>query len=291
MRRFVCFLMAAHLLSLAAAPGRAQEAANAARHIVMGRVTEAGTDRALADVLVVLGAGVDSAGSSRGMLTGRDGAFRFPDVPAGDHLLRVRSVGYEPVSRVVHVGAEETPLRVELAVEPVSVKGVTARAGPSTAMGGFYQRRARSVGGYFVDAADIERLNPRQASDVVREAPGIMLICQGTANRCKLRAATVPPSVVNFDPMTGRLRQDGDCPMEYFVDGVREPNTFEIDDLRPEEIGGVEVYVHGATVPIRFNAGVNTRCGVVVIWTRGIESAGGRIDAVYEQFGSGRGAR
>src|SRR5688500_1665988 len=57
---------------------------------VTGRVVDAKSGQALSEV------GVQIVGTTRGVMTGLDGRFRFTDVPMGTLTLQVRRIGYQP---------------------------------------------------------------------------------------------------------------------------------------------------------------------------------------------------
>jgi hypothetical protein len=226
---------------------------------IVGRVVDAETGRPLPSAQVLLSAASDSAASSRSALTDPDGRFALGGMAAGAYRLRVASVGYEDAEQVVRLGGSDGAIvNVEVVRRAVPLEGLVVEGRRSTALGGFYVRRARNIGSY-VDRAQIERVTTDRSSDLVRQVPGLRVICPGVSARCVLRTTAVA---------TTAGPDKGDCPIQYFVDGSLRVG-FELDDLRPDEIEGIEVYAHSASVPARFNIGKNSRCGVVVIWTRG----------------------
>lgn len=134
-------------------------------------------------------------------------------------------------------------------------------------LAGFYTRRARNQGFYF-DRPDIRRLGPRRTSEIIRHVPGLRTICDHGPASCTVRSTISPPAVYNT--VRGQTVANGDCPIQYFVDGSPQPvDFFHLDDVRPEDIAGLEIYTRAATVPSRFNRGGNARCGVIVVWTGG----------------------
>jgi hypothetical protein len=59
-----------------------------------------------------------------------------------------------------------------------------------------------------------------------------------------------------------------DCPPQYWIDGVMV-SGFNIDDMMPGDVEGIELYAGPSVVPPQFNnprSSVN--CGLVLIWTR-----------------------
>jgi hypothetical protein len=56
----------------------------------------------------------------------------------------------------------------------------------------------------------------------------------------------------------------GRCRPAIFVDKIRQPRWASVDDFRPSEIGGVEVYTHFSGMPGQYY----DECGAIVLWTR-----------------------
>jgi hypothetical protein len=52
-----------------------------------------------------------------------------------------------------------------------------------------------------------------------------------------------------------------------WVDGTPAPGL-EVDEIRAQDIHGIEVYRGAATVPVQFAKAGLTQCGVIVVWTK-----------------------
>ena len=62
----------------------------------------------------------------------------------------------------------------------------------------------------------------------------------------------------------------GDCSMNYFVDGAYFPfdaNSAEPFPIAPIEIMAMEVYAGAAQIPAEFQR-LASSCGAIVIWTK-----------------------
>ena len=47
------------------------------------------------------------------------------------------------------------------------------------------------------------------------------------------------------------------------------PPDFSVDEIRPEEILGIEVYLGAATIPAEFSSVQHDApCGIIMIWTK-----------------------
>lgn len=192
------------------------------------------------------GRGLRVSAKARG---GASGAARgeLPDDPA---LARVDvQLGREAVAGL-------TPPDSVVTMEPI-VASVTPRG--LFGLEGFHRRKEQGIG-RFIDRDDIERRKPVRVTDLLREVPGLRLLCD--LGSCKVQFERAKPPI-----------QGGDCPVLYFVDGTPLPMTFPDQYLFPGEIEGIEVHTT-ATVPAQFNRMVGSpdtgspRCGVILIWTR-----------------------
>lgn len=224
--------------------------------IVSGTVTAANS-MPVADAKVLL------VGTSIGTVTRSDGAFRVHEVPAGHHTLEVKMVGYSPTLLPFDVRAGET-LNLTLVLNPVALETVkvTADGSFSPGMGGFEERRGRGNGKFF-NRADIDRMQARQITDVLRRVPG-MRIQSGSG-----------PFGGSQTAQTGRNTGSAGsriCPMMYYLNGTPFPlsNDVSINHyLTPDDVVGIEVYTGASQIPAQFNSSMSTaRCGVVVLWTR-----------------------
>src|SRR5262249_26101003 len=110
--------------------------------------------------------------------------------------------------------------------------------------------------GHFVTREQIEARNPSNLSDLMRLIPGTRLTQSrvGGTSTLRFNRATMGP---------GR-----DCPPQYWVDGIKSW-ALNIDDIRPQDVEGIELYSGPSSLPPQFNTKEgSTVCGVVLIWTR-----------------------
>jgi hypothetical protein len=221
---------------------------------ILGTVTEAGTGQPLVNAQLAV------RGTGRGTLTDAQGRFRLDDVPAGRHTLEVRHLGYAPAEVAVELAEGRTvQLEVSLGVRPVELAGVIAEAEISRVRaGGFYRRMERREGGYFVDREVLEQPGVHRTVDALRGVPGLKLSC--LASRCTAYFNRAAPVLAG--------RDIGKCPIQYYVDGAPfELGPMGLEEFRPADIEGIEVYAGAGSVPAQFG-GSRSRCGVIAIWTR-----------------------
>ncbi len=207
---------------------------------LIGRLIDKETGRPVATAAVgVVGRPTEAASD-------RQGLFRLTGVPAGQHELRVRRLGYAPLSHRVDVTSGlTTELEIGLVREPVELEPLVVSTTRSRRLEikGFYERKdwGELLGlGSFYTAEDIERRNPLRISHMVQDVPGIRMGLENARTGCPLRV------------ILDNIIVDADV----------------IDDLvLPIEIAGVEVYKGAASLPAEFG-GADSRCGVVVVWTK-----------------------
>jgi carboxypeptidase family protein/TonB-dependent receptor-like protein len=188
--------------------------------------------------------------------TGADGRFDLGGLPTGPLEVIVRRLGFSPAKIPLDLGAGELrDIRVLLSPVAMMIDSVAVTAeGPAIEMayGGFEMRRSRGFG-TFITREQIEKKNPRVTTDLFRTVSGVKLLRESGT-----------PTVVST-----RLGTTAYCPVRYFIDGASYPLYGQSIDIMVQvaDIGAIEVYPGGATVPPQFG-GRESACGVIAIWTR-----------------------
>jgi hypothetical protein len=208
------------------------------------------------------------------VLTAADGRYHVSGVRLGELRVEVRLLGYHTTSRTLTFAADRpTQWDVTLDVEPIPVDPVEAggAAGRTPALQGFYARRDRGTGSYFT-RAEIEKMNAREITDVLRRVPGARVVA--------IQGPFGATNVLQLVRAQGTSIQT--CPISYFINGVPFPVRYEIGIdayVRAQDVEAVEVYTGSSRIPPEFtSAGQTSRCGVVAVWTRageGTARAGG----------------
>ncbi len=225
-------------------------------------------------------------------VTDENGGWHLATPGPGVYLVEAKRLGYQPWidgpfefkagdlwESVYHL----RPLAV--ALDPVEV---TAEATQRyLELVGFYERQ-RADFGHYITREQIERRQGSTVTDLLVTVPGVRLVpaADGTGRL--------------FVQMRGSALSRGDiCQPRIFVDGLifsrgdsrpigvdewgnpeinYEGNTrgmmvtwdMGLNDVgHPSSIAGIEVYRSGSQVPVKFGGtGIETQCGVIVIWTR-----------------------
>lgn len=206
-----------------------------------GRVVSAADEEPLPHAQVRL------TDQNRTAITDVEGRFLFSELQPGSLILVVSFLGTtsEPMEvRLSEGELERVLISMDVALEPITAE--IARSQRAGKLRGFY-RRMDSEQGYFITRSDIEDRRPRRMTDMLRRVPGV-----------EVGRADLGPVGVSM----GRGRA---CAIQYFVDGIRAP-FFDIDNVLPDDVAGVEIYPGVARVPIQFR--YQATCGAIVIWTR-----------------------
>ncbi len=189
--------------------------------------------------------------------TSSDGTFRIAGIPAGTYNIELRAIGFAVKIQPVTVEGNATArLPFELVASATTIDTVSIRA-PAIPphLVGFEERRGRGSGRYFT-RAQIDKMQPRQITDILRRVPGFQF---------------QPARSDGYSVQTGRTGTRV-CPVMYYINGSPFPvgpdqtiNSF----LDPDAVDGIEVYSGSSSIPPQFNSSMhNSRCGVIVIWTR-----------------------
>jgi Carboxypeptidase regulatory-like domain/TonB-dependent Receptor Plug Domain len=194
-----------------------------------------------------------------------DGTFRILALPIGSQSIEVKLLGYATTLISVQIEAgRDANLQVALTAIPVELRTVKVNADPPVLpeMRRFAERRARGSGTFFT-RADIDRMEARLFTDILRRVPGMQI---ETLDGIFGPTYSVQTSR-NLGTNGGRS-----CQMQFFVNGVPFTSVGELainHFVSPGEVAAVEVYTGASQVPPEFNSSMyNARCGVVLIWTR-----------------------
>jgi hypothetical protein len=216
-----------------------------------------------ANAMPVSQARVRVMGTALATVTRVDGAFEVAKVPVGPQTLEITMIGYTPKVIAIVITDGET-LTVRFALEPLPLETVTVMAEDFfPGMGGFEERRARGSGRYFT-RKDIQVMQARQVTDVLRRVPGMKI----ESGREALSGGT--PMAQTGRSISGSSSHP--CAMIYYVNGTPFPLSSDVSInhyVAADDVAAVEVYTGSSQIPPQFNSSIyGSRCGVVAIWTR-----------------------
>jgi hypothetical protein len=194
-------------------------------------------------------------------LTTSTGTVTLAYLPDGGSDVRVRQVGYIPVTQFVRIGPADTvPVTVILISSTTVLPTVIARDSARHVSPGLvdFEERRHLGRGYFIAEKELRKSDNREMANVIRTIPGVVVSC----------AKTFP-----FDchAVSGRAQSKyailggGPCEFMLYVDGSRV-SVSDLNSLRVADYAGIESY-SGSQVPMQYNA-TGAACGVILFWTK-----------------------
>lgn len=199
----------------------------------------------------VAGAEVRLRETEHRMMTSGSGLFRFSELEAGQYELVIHYLGNESKIFPIHLAHNQSlALQFDLKMTVVPIPELVVTVSDRSPVGklyGFY-RRAENSPGHFITREEIAESHAPRTSDILRRVPGLDVTARPGFDRT---------------PITMGRRKG--CVPEFYVDGARAP-YFNVDNLQPVDIAGIEVYRGNSEVPVEFKH--EDRCGVIVLWTR-----------------------
>ena len=214
---------------------------------VSGRVT----DQTRAPITLAEVQWLSPGGQQRSVLTDSSGRFQVPEMPAGDHTLQVRRLGYRSRGVLVDERVADAGQLPDIVLDVVAneldeVHVVGEGDGLQGKLAGFYARKANRRFGSFIERESFVRANPPRASEILRTVSGVQLQTSG-------RIGSV-------------VRLHGCKPM-IWLDGQRVPGA-ELDEVvSTSDVAAIEVYPTLGAIPPQF-LDLSSRCGSIVVWLR-----------------------
>jgi hypothetical protein len=208
---------------------------------------------ATADGTPVPSARIRVLGTALSTVADSKGDFRLAGVPTLSQKLDIRMLGYSPIELPVEVvdGAHNY-VKVVLVPIPLDQVDVVEKSAITPGLIEFEERMARGPGTFFTREA-ILRMHARQFTDILRRVPGLQV-----------------RQLSGYGNLSVQTRGSG-CQVQFYMNGTMFalPNDVPINQyVSPDEVIAVEVYSGSSEIPAQFNSSKQSRCGVVVIWTR-----------------------
>lgn len=237
---------------------------------------QARVDRAALAVRVVDTLGLGVIGAEVALVRGRDerhtarsdsaGATVFAEVEAGLWSLTVRRLGLRPISTLIRLAPGRNAFTVQASPAALLLSGVRVVGDVpySARLDDFERRRLSGAASATVTRAEIDRLDPPKLSRMLRGMNGLRIgDSAGYTVAISTRGAKPTRNTVGVG---FALVQ---CVMRVVVDGTVMPALFNIDEIVPRDVHGIEVYYGPSRMPPELAGLRNDNwCGVVAIWTR-----------------------
>ncbi|MFI5229348.1 MAG: carboxypeptidase regulatory-like domain-containing protein [Gemmatimonadales bacterium] len=201
-------------------------------------------------------------------LTNDQGVFRLTDVPIGEQRVLVRRLGYAPLDQRLTFEPNAVVTRRIVLNRVVVLDSVVVEAS-SADLPDFEDHRKLGLGHFFT-RADLAKRDVSHLDEILETIPSLRIY----HDKFQPTKAFVVRSrgAVSLSQIHGTNIDD--CYASVYVDGYPvfgkagaggEP--FDVNTIPPNLIEAIEYYAGPAETPAKYS-GVNSTCGVLVIWTR-----------------------
>lgn len=237
---------------------------------------QSAADRAALTVRVADTAGVGVVGAEVALGRGRDerhtarsdsaGTATFAAIEPGLWSLTVRRLGLRPISTVIRLAPGGNAFTVVASSSALTLSGVRVVGDVpySARLDDFERRRLSGAASATVTRAQIDRLDPQKLSRLLRGMNGLRI---GDSSGYTVAISTRGAKPTRNSGGAGFAMVQ--CVMRVVVDGTLMPALFNLDDIVPRDVHGIEVFYGPSRIPPEL-AGLRTDnwCGVIAIWTR-----------------------
>lgn len=233
----------------------------AQRGEVSGRVLTEGPERPVVEARIDLRAlGLSTRSDAKGR-------FRLREVPAGEHVIVIRALGFDSLVASVRLAPNDVIdldfllARTVQSLAPVRVEGDLVRV----RLAEFDERRAMGFG-RFIDDSVFQKGAGRQVGDILSGLiPGLgiqrvggktVLVGRRAGTQCYAQVVVNGISVYNGDLAGDKLS--------------REAFRFDVSTLDASEVVGFEWH-NPASTPLKYNAtgtSGGSSCGTAIFWTK-----------------------
>lgn len=205
------------------------------------------------------------------------GAFSGPGAKGDRLTAHFRRLGY--IAGTVDFVVDDMPLRLAMnsTVTTATLAPVQVR---TRAFMSFERRMARSASGTFISPKRIAERKAQSTSDLLRSLPGVkmvdslgmVLLYSNRAQRRRMALSAGPtlnPNGTVDESAAPAQSEFTNCSMRVRIDGLIQPPGFSLNDVRPDDIYGIEVYNSALGIPPEFiTSQAEAECGLVAIWTK-----------------------
>lgn len=219
--------------------------------------------------------------------TNSRGEFRITGIPAGEHRVSVRRIGYGAAeTRLAFNGTETIERRVVLG-RAITLETVKVTATASDKLRQSFDDNKRVGLGHFMTRDEIAKYDGMELATVLQQLPTTAIAYSNAHNWVTSRRRQPPlcppgrfqkqclESHGFYVPDTVEMMMGLpiECWAHVYVDGVLQNGTkepvepFDLKRIPPERIDKIEFYAGPAETPSQYSR-TGSQCGVLVIWTR-----------------------
>ncbi len=210
--------------------------------------------------LAIEGAEVTDIFSRTTATTTKTGTVSLAFLPEGGSMLRIQKIGFKPMTQVVVISPADTVaitvlLEATAQTLPAVVTKDSAPVFIPPGLRAFEERRKAGGAGRFIAEAELRKNDGRgPLTEVVRST--------GTTVNCGTRTPRHCFAVSNRRP------GNPNCRLDVYYDGALiNIENGDLEMIRTDQIGAVEIYDSIASMPVQYNRTSNG-CGVMLLWSR-----------------------
>jgi len=233
-----------------------------------------------ADEKPIAGATIEIEVLQMQAVTDSDGRFRVPNVPLGKHIVKVKRLGFSPLSAVLtFVNTDTTDYDFALVRQPTilpEASVVTTAPVPPKLLE--FNERMKGGFGRYLTPDFLEKNRDRRLSEVIATLPGPRLV-RGTGNYGWVASSVGAGSIERRGKLSAMdINRGADqkaCYAAVILDGnivySGRPGEmlFDVNSLATNTVAAIEYYRGAANIPLKFNVtGGGESCGLIVIWTK-----------------------
>jgi hypothetical protein len=206
------------------------------------------------------------------------GEYHLGGITPGRYLVVATAVGLRSVGDSVSIAPGGTTyLDFVLATRAIVLDSVVSKAPAqrkyiSPSLNAFEERRLSGSGGYFITDSILRKEEGRPLWEVIRaHVPGASMVFPPNSFAVYLVSGRAPSNRVLIEPAASKS-----CFPDVYLDGVSlapatatatSSPTVDLTRFLTPEIGAVEFYAGGASLPIQFNH-TSSGCGALLLWSR-----------------------
>ncbi|HET9424767.1 MAG TPA: carboxypeptidase-like regulatory domain-containing protein [Gemmatimonadaceae bacterium] len=208
------------------------------------------------------------------VVTDSSGRFRIAGLPAGQHLIQLRRLGFDVKRDSVTLRRREETVR-EFTMDGVPQLDTMRTVADAMKydvprLQDFERRRLSGSGGHFIGEMELRRNEQRTVAELIRSSvPGLKIVEH--RGRRVISSTSSPNMNLKALPNNGPLG----CWVSVYLDGMLifdgdgEPlDPPDMSQFFGLNLSGVEYYGSGANVPLQFK-NIRNNCGTLLLWTRG----------------------
>jgi hypothetical protein len=243
----------------------------AAAHALLATLTGAAVD--VRTLHAIPGVAVTVALLGRTAVTDSLGHFRLTDVPAGPQHLQARHFGFLPFDEELMLEPGSASSHDVILTSVPTLSGVTV---VESALIPTFEEHRRMGLGRFLTRAELLPQEGHTLSAVLSQVGHGLGLVQGSGSHVWVTSSRRPDGVGpdtytpdKFERMQGvKVR----CYSKVYLDNSllnsgKPTPPFDANSFPVERIEAIEFYQGGSEIPNKY-AGLDTNCGVMVIWTR-----------------------